>query len=200
MRTSRPPRGDSPGHAVGGRPLAASSVPVSLVRDQPPPPPFRPVPNASSMRFRTPRRVTLVARVIPESIPASGGDAVSPHFFSSCCSAARTSLTNAAGGGEASRHRVAQPDGLRVRLVVPRSEDVLGLRRGHFHPGVFCVVGCASACQASSRACVTITLPQRRGRRLRPFLEASPSGCLRARSSEITGRWRSVGGGRTGSS
>ena len=109
MRPLRPRRVGSPGHAVGGRPLAASSVPVSLVRDQPPPLPFRPVPNASSMRFRTPRRVTLVARVIPESIPASGGDAVSPDFFSSCCSAARTSLTNAAGGARPAATALRNP-------------------------------------------------------------------------------------------
>src|SRR5271169_5371441 len=72
--------------------------PPTPVTNQPQPLPFRPVPNASSKRFRTPRSVTLVARVIPESIPPTGDDAVSPDFFSSCCSAARTSLTNAAGG------------------------------------------------------------------------------------------------------
>ncbi len=107
-------------------------------------------PNAASKRLRTPRSVTRVARVVPESIPS--GIACSTVFFSSACSAARTSSTNAAGGDEPGRQGVAQPGRLRVDREVCHPQDVLGLRRGGLHPGDPFDVGGASAGQEILRA------------------------------------------------
>jgi len=53
--------------------------------------------------------VTLVARVVPESIPISRGGSDSPAFSSSRCSAARKSRTNDAGGARPAATALRSP-------------------------------------------------------------------------------------------